>query len=224
MTSRGSENGISFFLSATQKQARVFFAMKSNFNKWVLKSLQKEGAGVDVVSGGEAQWAQDCGFPPQNIVFSGVGKTTKELEMAVEQKFFQINVESFEELKRLARICEEKNQTAPLALRITPNIDFPSHPYIKTGLSGHKFGLEESELEEILRFIKQKPCFSLQGLSMHLGSQIFDLKPLLQAIGLLKVSLPKTQRRGLAFKSHRHRRRIGSELSARRLRRGKNNT
>ncbi|MCZ0932261.1 MAG: diaminopimelate decarboxylase [Oligoflexia bacterium] len=189
-----------FFLSATQNQAKVFFAMKSNFNEQVLRAFQKEGAGVDVVSGGEARLAQDCGFQPQDIVFSGVGKTAEELKMAVEQKFFQINVESFEELKRLAQICSEKNQTAPLALRINPNVNFSSHPYIKTGLSGHKFGLEESELKEILTFIKKNQALYLQGLSMHIGSQIFDLNPLFQAIHYLKSLYEQLKREGFPLK------------------------
>ena len=188
------------FVSVTQNQVKVFFAMKSNFNKHVLKGLQKEGAGVDVVSGGEAHLAQDCGFQPKDIVFSGVGKTVEELEMAVKQNFFQINIESYEELKRLAQICSKKNQKAVIALRINPNIDFFSHPYIKTGLSGHKFGLEESELKEILNFIKENKSLSLQGLSMHIGSQIFDLKPLFQATRYLKSLYEQLKQEGWPLK------------------------
>ena len=197
---QGMREWYQFFLSATQNQVKVFFAMKSNFNEHILKAFQKEGAGVDVVSGGEARLAQDCGFQPQDIVFSGVGKTTEELKMAVEQKFFQINVESFEELKRLAQICSEKNQKASIALRINPNIDFSSHPYIKTGLSGHKFGLEESELKEILSFIKERQSLYLQGLSMHIGSQIFDLNPLFQAIRYLKSLYEQLKREAFPLK------------------------
>ena len=174
------------FLSTVQNKIKVFFAMKSNFNEHVLKAFQKEGAGVDVVSGGEARLAQACGFQAQDIVFSGLGKTEEELKMAVQQNFFQINVESFEELKRLAQICLKTKQSVKLGLRINPNVDFPSHPHIKTGLKGHKFGLEESELKEILIFLKKHKKLKLQGLSMHIGSQIFDLNPLFQAISRLK--------------------------------------
>ena len=189
------------FLSATQNQAKVFFAMKSNFNEHVLKAFQKEGAGLDVVSGGEARLAQKRGFQPQDIVFSGVGKTVEELEMAVKQRFFQINIESFEELKRLAQICSKKNQKAPIALRINPNIDFSSHPHIKTGLSGHKFGLEESELKEVLSFIKKNKLLVLQGLSMHIGSQIFNLNPLFQAIHYLKSLYEQFKQDGWPLKT-----------------------
>ena len=188
------------FLSATQNQAKVFFAMKSNFNEHVLRAFQKQGSGVDVVSGGEAQLAMKCGFQSKDIVFSGVGKTKEEIEMAIKQKFFQINVESFEELKRLAQICNQTNKSACLALRINPNVDFSSHPYIKTGLSGHKFGLEESELKEILSFLKENKNLILQGLSMHIGSQIFELKALFQAIQYLKSLYEGLKKEGWPLK------------------------
>ena len=176
-----------FFMSSTENKLKVFFAMKANFNPFLLKAFREEGAGLDVVSLGEARLAQDLGFTPRKIVFSGVGKSLEELEMAVENHFFQINVESFEELKRLSLICEKKKKTAQIGLRINPNVDFESHPYIKTGLSGHKFGLEEEELPPLLNFIKQNKWLQLQGLSMHLGSQICDTEPLLKAIDSLRT-------------------------------------
>ena len=174
------------FLQATNKRLKVFFSMKSNFNKHILRAFQEEGSGVDVVSGGEAQLAQSLGFKPQQLVFSGVGKSVLELEEAVGKGFFQINVESLEELKRLAEICRTYNKPCKIGLRINPNMDFESHPYIKTGLRGHKFGFEEEELPLILEFIRSHELIQLQGLSMHLGSQIFDLDPLFKSISHLK--------------------------------------
>ena len=175
-----------FFLQATDHRLKVFFSMKSNNNKWILKAFQKEGSGVDVVSGGEARRAQEVGFKPQDIIFSGVGKSLLELEEAVDRGFFQINVESLEELKRLIEICKKKNKPCRIGLRINPNVDFSAHPYIKTGLRGHKFGFEEEELPLVLKCIRSHNLVQLQGLSMHLGSQIFDLDPLFQAIEHLK--------------------------------------
>ena len=183
---QGLREWYQFFLEATDHQLGVFFAMKANFNKHVLKTFQKEGSGVDVVSGGEAGKAMEAGFKPQKIIFSGVGKSAWELEEAIEKDFFQINVESLEELKRLSEIGVKKNKTCKIGLRINPNVDFSSHPYIKTGLSGHKFGFEEEELPELLQFIRSQKGIQLQGLSMHLGSQIFDPSPLFQAINHLK--------------------------------------
>ena len=189
-----------FFISSTEKRLKVFFAMKSNFNPILLKTFQEEGAGVDVVSLGEARLAQNLDFSPQKIVFSGVGKSVEELEMVVEHNFFQINVESFEELKRLSLICEKKKKPAQIGLRINPNVDFESHPYIKTGLSGHKFGLEEEELDPLLNFIKQNQWIQLQGLSMHLGSQICDIEPLLKAIRSLRTLYEKIKQQNFPLK------------------------
>lgn len=191
---QGLRNWYQFFLQATGQRLQVFFAMKANSNKCVLKAFQEEGSGVDVVSGGEARIAQEAGFKPNKIVFSGVGKSTLELEEAVEKKFFQINVESLGELQRLAEICRKKNKACSIGIRINPNVDFSTHPYIKTGLSGHKFGFEEEELPLILKFIRSQDLLQLKGLSMHLGSQIFDLDPLFQAIKYLRKLYEKLQK------------------------------
>ena len=171
-----------YFVKATQTRLKIFFAMKANFNKHILKAFLEEGSGVDVVSIGEARLARAIGFNPQQIVFSGVGKSVLELTEAVKDDFFQINIESLEELKKLAKICREQNKSCKIGLRINPNVNFESHPYIKTGLSGHKFGFEEEELPVLLKFIRSQKPLQLQGLSMHLGSQIFDLEPLSKAI------------------------------------------
>lgn len=183
---QGLKDWYRFFLQATNNRLKVFFAMKSNFNKQILKAFLEEGSGLDVVSGGEARLAQELGFSPQKLIFSGVGKSVLELEEAVTKSFFQINVESFEELKRLEAICRKQNKACKIGLRINPNVDFNSHPYIKTGLRGHKFGFEEEELPCILKFIRSHEFIHLQGLSFHLGSQIFDLDPLFKAISHLK--------------------------------------
>lgn len=197
---QGLKEGYQFFLKATHNNLKVFFAMKANSNKQILKAFQEEGSGVDVVSGGEARLAQSMGFIPQKIIFSGVGKSFLELEEAVEKKFFQINVESFEELKRLSEICRKQNKSCNIGLRINPNIDFESHPYIKTGLKGHKFGFEEEELPPLLKFIRSHKLIHLQGLSMHLGSQIFDLAPLFKAILHLKGLYKELKKEGYPLK------------------------
>ena len=191
---QGLKEWYQFFLKSTDHRLKVFFAMKSNFNKHILKAFQEEGSGVDVVSGGEASLAQKMGFSPQKIIFSGVGKSYLELEEAIEKDFFQINVESMEELKRVEQICKKKNKTARIGLRINPNVDFESHPYIKTGLTGHKFGFEEEELPLLLDFIHRHKQVQLQGLSMHLGSQIFDLEALFKAIKHLKKLYEKLKK------------------------------
>ena len=189
-----------YFLSQTDLE--VFFAVKCNFNKELLKVFQRESCGVDVVSLGEAELALSLGFLPEKILFSGVGKSMEELEFALSNRLFQINVESFEELQRILSICQRKNQVAKLGIRINPNIDFESHPHIKTGLSGHKFGLEESERPAVLKFIQSHSQFlHLQGLSMHIGSQIFDHSALVQALSYLKKLFDEVKKQGFPLKS-----------------------
>ena len=181
---QGIKEWYHFFQKTTQ--CLVFFAMKANSNPDILRAFLSQGAGLDVVSLGEAQRALQVGFSPKKIVFSGVGKSFEELELAVEKGFFQINVESLSELKRLAKICELKKKSADIGLRVNPNVDFESHPYIKTGLKGHKFGLEEEQFQAALVFIKKQPLLKLKGISMHIGSQIFDLEPFFQAVKSIK--------------------------------------
>ena len=189
-----------FFISQTNLE--VFFAVKCNFNKEVLKVFYEESCGADVVSLGEAKLALSAGFPPEKILFSGVGKTAEELEFALSNHFFQINVESFEELQRLLMIAKRKRKKARIGIRINPNIDFDSHPHIKTGLSGHKFGLEESELPALLSLISSHSShLHLQGLSMHIGSQIFDASALLQALARLKKLFYKVKGQGFPLET-----------------------
>ena len=184
----GIKEGYKDFLKHTFSLPKVFYAMKANNNFQVLKIFQKAGAGVDVVSGGELQLALKAGFSPKKIVFSGVGKTKEELRLALKKNIFQINVESFSELKALRQLAKQMKKKPAIALRINPNVDFKSHPYIKTGLSGHKFGFHEEALPPALNFIlSERETLYLQGLSMHLGSQIFDTAPFFKAIKRLKA-------------------------------------
>ena len=178
----GLRGWLQLFLKTLSPPLEVFYSMKANNNREVLKVFLEEGSGADVVSGGEARRALEARFPPEKIVFSGVGKTAEELKMAIEKGFLQINGESLEELKIIAREARRLGKKAPLGLRINPDVDFDSHPYIKTGLKGHKFGFEEEDLPAVLDFIRSRPKeLSLKGLSMHIGSQIFDLEPFFRA-------------------------------------------
>lgn len=183
----GIKDWYQFFIQKTQNKIKVFFSVKCNNNLHVLKAFKDMGSGVDVVSGGEAKLAQKIGFTSQQIVFSGVGKNLEELEMAISQNFFQINVESFEELQVIVAVAKRLNKTATIGLRLNPNVDVDTHPHIRTGLREHKFGIDISDLNPVLDIIKKSPThLTLQGLSMHIGSQIFDLKPMYQAIKNIK--------------------------------------
>lgn len=174
-------------LSGACPALEVFYSAKANSNREVLRVFLEGGSGADVVSGGEARRALETGFPPEKIVFSGAGKTADELRLAIESGFLQINAESLAEVKVMAREARRLRKQARLGLRINPNVNFETHPYIKTGLRGHKFGLEESDLPEVLDFIRSRPKeLSLRGLSMHIGSQIFDLEPFFRAASGLR--------------------------------------
>jgi diaminopimelate decarboxylase len=178
---------------ALPQSSQIFYAMKANSAIDVLKKLKSSGSGVDVVSGGEITRALEAGFYPQDIVYSGVGKTSAEIEYALTLDILQINVESLPEMKRIAEINERLNQTrkgkkAKIALRLNPDVDIKTHPYIATGLSENKFGLEISALPKILEIIDQyKDSLQLVGTSLHLGSQMTDLSGFSEGLRKLKA-------------------------------------
>lgn len=183
----GIRDWYQLFRKNIPSHVEVFYAMKANNNFQVLKVFQEEGAGVDVVSGGEITLAKKMGFPSDKIIFSGVGKSREEIIMALQWDLLQTNVESLEELKIIHHIAKSSSRIASIALRVNPDVDIESHPYIRTGRMDHKFGIDKDQLPQALDFIKQnRKTLYLQGLSQHIGSQIFDLKSILKAAGSLK--------------------------------------
>ena len=188
-----------FFRQSAPSVSQIFYAVKANNNKHILKALLNEGAGADIVSAGEMRLALKTGFPPQKIVFSGAGKTKEELTAALKAGLFQINTENLGEIEVLAGLAERFRKKPAIALRINPNVNFRSHPYIKTGLADCKFGFNESHLPEALRLIRLHGKFlKFQGLSMHIGSQIFASGAFLQAIRFLKDLFENLRRQGFS--------------------------
>lgn len=161
----------------TFPKARVHFAMKSNHWAPLLKTLAELGSHVDVVSSGEIRKALECGFRPEQILFSGVGKTLEELQYAVEKDIFQINVEGEDELAKLISI----GKPVRIGLRWTPGLDVKTHKYIRTSHDDTKFGLSQEDILRILPTIQAHSFLRFQGLSLHLGSQILDLRDFRQA-------------------------------------------
>lgn len=159
----------------------IFFAMKANPAQQVLKLLQGEGIGVDLVSAGEMARAERAGVPPGMMVFSGVGKTIEELETAIDRKIHSINVESVSEFATLEKIAIRKNAQPLVALRFNPDVNPKTHPYISTGLRENKFGLTKREIIALLKSHPNTAC-RVEGLSLHIGSQIKTLKPFHDAI------------------------------------------
>jgi diaminopimelate decarboxylase len=155
----------------------ICYAVKANSNLAVLRVFAGLGIGADVVSEGELRRALFAGMPPQRIVFSGVGKTRAELEAALAAGIHQINVESVPELRRLSEIATARGRTAPVAIRVNPDVDADTHAKISTGLRGNKFGIDLAEAVAAYRLATQLPGIEPLGLAVHIGSQILDLEP-----------------------------------------------
>ncbi len=173
---------LKFFKKKIQP-AHTHYAIKANSHPKILKALCKENIGVDIVSGGELKIVLQAGFRGKDIMFSGVGKTSKEITEALKADILQFNVESISELKQIAKIAKDLCRKAKVAFRINPNIDLDTHSYIKTSLREHKFGMGEESLPELKEIVHQHSSqLLLHGLTMHLGSQIFDLTPIKSGI------------------------------------------
>ena len=157
---------------------RLHYSMKANSNLAVLRVLQKRGAGVDIVSGGELYRAQQAGFSSDALVFSGVGKSPLELKEALAAGILLFNVESLFELDQLNEIAGKMALRAPVALRVNPEVkvDTPHH-YTRTGERGNKFGIPFDEALDAARRALAMPNIALRGLDMHIGSQVFQLEP-----------------------------------------------
>ena len=154
---------------------QVHYALKANANSKLLKVIQQAGLGADCVSGGEVQAALDVGIPADKIVFAGVGKADWEINLGIDNDIFCFNVESLPELEVIHELATQKNKTVQVALRINPNVQANTHAYITTGLEENKFGINLSELDEVLQKVKNLRNIVLIGLHVHIGSQITDM-------------------------------------------------
>jgi diaminopimelate decarboxylase len=156
----------------------VAYSVKANGNLAVLATLAGEGCGADVVSGGELLRARKAGIPASRIVFSGVGKTAAEMALGLEQGIHQFNVESAGELRLLSEVASRLGKTAPVALRVNPDVAAGGHPNISTGKSGDKFGVPWGDAEALYTEAARLPGISAVGVDVHIGSQIGDLAPM----------------------------------------------
>jgi diaminopimelate decarboxylase len=165
--------------------ALVCYAMKANSNQAVIATLGKLGAGADVVSEGELLRARAAGIAPDKIMFSGVGKTARELALAVDQGILCVNVESEAELELLASIAAAKGRTTAISIRVNPDIDPKTHAKIATGKAENKFGIPISRAREVYGRAAKLPGVRVTGVDMHIGSQIVELDPFGDAFALL---------------------------------------
>ena len=165
--------------------AMVCFAMKANSNQAVLKTFAALGAGMDVVSEGELRRALAAGVPGQRITFSGVGKTAREIALALEAGIFCFNVESEPELEAISAIAARRGEIAHVSLRVNPDVDARTHAKISTGKSENKFGIPISRARDAYARAAGLPGLRVSGVDMHIGSQITDLQPFDDAFALL---------------------------------------
>ncbi|MFW6106303.1 MAG: diaminopimelate decarboxylase [Desulfovermiculus sp.] len=163
------------------------FSVKCNSNLHILRLLKKLGAGADIVSGGELHRTLMAGMDPKTIVFSGVGKQEFELRAALAADILMFNVESADELETLSRVSRETDTTARISLRINPDVDPQTHPYISTGLKENKFGIEMDQALDLYARAKELPGIEPVGIDCHIGSQLTQISPFLDALERLKA-------------------------------------
>ena len=164
-----------FKLNFSKLNPLICFAIKSNSNLKIIKEVKKLGLGADVVSKGELMQAIKAGISPSKIVFSGVGKTSSEIKYAIDKKIMLINSESRSEVMEIEKIAKTKNKIVDVGLRLNPNTDAKTLNKISTGKKGDKFGVNEKTFIELVSYIKKSKFINLKCLSVHIGSQIFEI-------------------------------------------------
>lgn len=173
------------------------YAVKANGNPAIVRLLREAGLGADVTSGGELFLAQRVGVDPARIIYSGVGKKAQEIREALLAGIRALHVESEMELKAIAAVAEELQQVAPIGVRVNPNINAATHPYISTGLHGHKFGVPRDRAVAILEAAAAHAWLRPVGLAAHIGSQITDLAPYAQSVTFLVQLADELRERGI---------------------------
>ena len=179
------EENLNNYLSSVRKEDKVCYSVKSNSNIHILSLLSALGSGFDVVSGNELRRCLEAGAKPQNIVFSGVGKSKEEIRLAINTGIFSINIESEEELERIIEISKDLKKQAECFIRINPDLSSESHPYIQTGLKTSKFGVLKEKVDSMARKASESGSVNLKGIASHVGSQIFDKELIIENLNLL---------------------------------------
>jgi len=178
----------------------VCYAVKANPNLAILNLFARLGAGFDIVSGGELARVLAAGGDPAKVVFSGVGKTADEMRAALEAGIFCFNVESEAELERLSAVAVEVGKHAPVSLRVNPNVDAKTHPYISTGLKNNKFGVAYEQAVALYQKAASLPNLEVHGIDCHIGSQLTELSPFLDALDRVLVLVDQLEAVGIVLR------------------------
>ena len=171
----------------------ICFAVKANSNKILLREIGKQGLGADVVSIGELMKALKSGIKPDKIVFSGVGKTSKEISSAIDKKILLINAESKSEILEIEKIAKIKKKKVKIGIRLNPNTDAKTLSQISTGKKENKFGVTEKTFLDLVNYVKKSKFLELKCLSVHIGSQILDYKPYEKMLSVLDKIIKKSK-------------------------------
>ena len=182
-----------------ERSALICYAVKSNANIAVLNLLSKLGSGFDIVSGGELQRVIAAGGNPQKVIFSGVGKTRDEMQLALSHDILCFNVESIPELHRLNEVASGMGKRARVSLRVNPDVDAKTHPYISTGLKDNKFGIAFEDALPTYRVAASLPSLEVTGIDCHIGSQLLDDAPLLEALDKIIELVDQLASEGIAL-------------------------
>ena len=195
-----SENFLDYQRALSSRDHLICYAVKSNSNIAVLQTLAKLGAGFDIVSVGELERVLLAGGDPAKVVYSGVAKTAAEMRRALEVGIHCFNVESESELELLNKTAAETNQMAPVSIRVNPDVDAKTHPYISTGLKENKFGIDISRAYEVYQQAAEMDNISVVGVDCHIGSQLTDITPFIDAMKHLLLLVDRLADAGIKLK------------------------
>ncbi|RZG71803.1 diaminopimelate decarboxylase [Acinetobacter sp. WCHAc060025] len=179
---------------------QICFAVKSNSNLAVLNVLAKLGSGFDIVTGGELARVLAAGGEPSKIVFSGLGKQEADIQKALEVGIACFNVESYAELDRIQKVAAQLGKKAPISLRVNPDVDAKTHPYISTGLKENKFGIPSDSVFETYQYAASLPNLDVVGIDCHIGSQLTETQPFVDALDRIIAMIDKLKELGINLK------------------------
>ncbi len=179
----------------------VCYSAKANTSQAILRLFADLGGGLDIVSGGELYRGLKAGFAPGRIVYSGVGKRVDEIDYALDGGILQFNVESFQELDLIDQRAAARNTVAPVAIRVNPDVDPKTHPYISTGLKKNKFGINHLDAPEAYRHADRLPHLEVVGIDCHIGSQITEVQPFRDALKSLMELIGELRREGIDIRN-----------------------
>ncbi|GAA0856416.1 diaminopimelate decarboxylase [Aliiglaciecola litoralis] len=177
----------------------ICYAVKANSNLGVLSVMAKLGSGFDIVSGGELSRVLEAGGDPRKVVFSGVGKTEHEIELALRHQILCFNVESAPELERINKVAQKLDVQAPISIRVNPDVDAKTHPYISTGLKANKFGIPRESAIAIYKLAASFPNLEIKGMDCHIGSQLTDIEPFVDALDRLLLLIDELANSGIVI-------------------------